>query len=73
MNTQSWLGITFAGVSILTLGIGGFMPILFASDDIAYAAPVQEDIFLLAAGIVLCLIGVLGMSGTFKQTHELVR
>ena len=73
MNTQHWGGITVWGISVMYFGIGAFIPTAFAANVAPFAAPDQEDIFLLTTGIVVCLIGLFGMIGSFKQTPELIK
>lgn len=54
-------------------GISAFIPTVFATNEAPTTAPGQEDVFLLAAGIVVCVIGLLGMVGSFKQMPELIK
>lgn len=63
MNKRSWSGIIAWGIFVTCVGLGTMGPARMVANSFTYAAPDQEVIFLLAGGIVTCLIGFIGMGG----------
>lgn len=63
MNKQSWGGIIAWGIFVTCIGLGTMSPARVAANSFAYAAPDQEMVFLLAGGMVTCLIGFIGLLG----------
>lgn len=63
MNKHIWSGITIWGIFVTCFGLGAMNPRSAAAHSFAYAAPDQEVVFLLAGGIVTCVIGVIGLIG----------
>lgn len=63
MNKQIWVGIIifFWGIGVTGFGLGMMNPVGDEADFFRFTAPDQEVIFLLAGGIVTCLIGLVGL------------
>ena len=60
MNKHMWGGIVVWGIFVTFFGLG-------AMNSVHAAAPDQEVIFLLAGGIVTCLIGSIGLIGLMAR------
>ncbi|MDB5764784.1 MAG: hypothetical protein JWQ21_3779 [Herminiimonas sp.] len=63
MNKHIWGGIIIWGIFVTCFGVGAMNPASIAANYFTYAAPDQEMIFLLAGGMVTCLIGLIGLIG----------
>lgn len=61
MNKHIWSGIIIWGSLIICFGLGTMNPTSIVADSAAGAVPHQEVIFLLGAGIVTLLAGVIGL------------
>jgi hypothetical protein len=57
MNRMSWIGIIVWGLFVSGFGLMG------AGTGAGDGAPPQDVMFLLAGGIITCLIGALGLLG----------
>ena len=55
MNKYLWGGVIIWGIFITFFGLGAMSPV-------RAAAPDQEVIFLLAAGLVTCFVGLVGLA-----------
>jgi hypothetical protein len=64
MNKHSWGGIVIWGVCVTCFGLSAIIATSILTDSSGSAAPDQEAIFLLAGGIVTCLVGLIGMIGS---------
>jgi hypothetical protein len=60
MNKHIWGGIIMWGIFVTFFGLGAMNPVQIAAPD-------QEVIFLLAGGLVTCLIGVIGLVGVMAR------
>jgi len=63
MNKQSWGGIIAWGIFVTCVGLGAINPTPVGASAMASAGTGQEMIFLLAGGLVTCLIGLVGLIG----------
>jgi hypothetical protein len=61
MNKHSWSGIIVWGIFVTLVGLGAMNPTPVAANSFSYAPADQEMIFLLAGGLVTCLIGLVGL------------
>nr|WP_314546937.1 hypothetical protein [uncultured Massilia sp.] len=60
MNSLAWIGIIFWGLLVTGFGLASVTPAQHvASGDIA----AQDVIFLIAGGLLTCLIGAAGLMG----------
>ena len=60
MNSLAWIGIIVWGLIITLFGIATVGPIQVNSSA---AMQAQDVVFLIAGGLVTCLIGMVGLSG----------
>ena len=61
MNKHGWSGIIAWGMFVTLVGLGAMNPTPVVANSLSSAAPDQEMIFLLAGGLVTCLIGLIGL------------
>jgi hypothetical protein len=59
MNNLAWIGIIFWGLLLTGFGLASAGPAPHAGSDVA----AQDVIFLIAGGLLTCLIGVTGLMG----------
>lgn len=63
MNKSIWGGIIMWGIFVTCFGLGAMNPTSIVANSPTSAAPDQDVIFLLAGGIITCLIGLNGLIG----------
>ena len=59
MNRLAWIGIILWGLLIAGFGLASTGPAAQAGADVA----AQDLVFLISGGILICLIGVTGLTG----------
>jgi hypothetical protein len=59
MNRFAWIGIIIWGIFITCFGLSSAAP----GVDVSVEAHAQDVIFLIAGGLVSCLIGCVGLIG----------
>jgi hypothetical protein len=59
MNSLAWIGIIIWGIFLTGFGLGTIGP----TNGIGTEVQVHDSIFLIAGGIVTCLMGAIGLLG----------